>query len=442
MRATLLFDTYSKKSFGGSCGIVTYFFRKAFHKLGYETKDVYVPLTDKKGIIKLPKTKKDHSKEVRFFFEELFHRCATDDQFDDHPNISFFNLPFFSQIERHCHADSLLFNSKYLKECFLTEAYSKGLSPPMVDWIPLPLALSDFPQGYSSVGTRVSLRALHQLGKETYVGHALRPRKQDTFATLAIMHHLNDLAKNLSLKPFSLLISERDLDLYKITLDTMPIPKETMDYFYPMPHLNNKAVISVMKNSRFGLCYDTFWEAFGYYPIESVFCESPIFTNGAANLRHLLPPNHGIYKLETLSMHFGKINERIDAYIPVAKSIIKAMANQKKISSDCNRGKQYIKNQYSLQALLTRLQPHLQRLHKEFGTTRKPSKQPDKVIIKASPCLRLADWSKGLFVTDQGSFENPLLAKSYYMLNNKYATSTDIDITKFDKRILTIRKIS
>lgn len=405
MNINLVYDTYSKKSFGGSCGIVVYFFRKAFQQLGYRTKEIYIPLSDKTSPILISKPKASANKAINFVFEELYPRCIQSKEFRAAKNITFFNLAYFSKLPEICKSDVVLFNSKFLMQCFLTEVVAQGLVPPKTDWIPLPLPLLEFPNGYPSSGGRISMRAIKQLKQECYLGHALRPKKQDFLATLFIVQHLNDIAKKKSTKPFYLLISEVDMASYKETIQKEGLQETLIDFFYPLPHLNNKSMISIMKKSDFGLCYDKVLEAFGFYPIESVYCRSPVFTNGAGNVRHLLPKNHGIYVFETLGMYFGSQRVRSDAYRLAAKRIFHTLMDRKKTISDCKAGVSFIEKNYSLKSLIKRLQPHL-----GDKTTSKTNQLSNK-RLKPSPYLRLADWEKGYFVTDRGIIESKKLAK-------------------------------
>jgi len=400
--ATLVYDVRGTMPFGGSCGLVAWSLRHSLRQTNHAVRELWVPLDDKTSTIVLPQRKRASGDGVHVFFEELFPRCSRDTEFFRHPNIVFFNLPYF-RFPEHCDANGLIFNSKYLMDCFLHEAFPKGLSVPPTTYAPLAMPLHDFPDGYPSSGTRIDRRALKLLAQEVHMGHALRPKKPEPFATLCIMHHLNQLAKARSTKPFLLLIPAIDLPRFNDALRDMPIPPSTIESLLPVGHLQNPSVIAVMRNSRFGLCYDKFVEAYGFYPVESVYSGCPIFTNGTGNLRYLLPPGSGIEVHETLQMYFGTVEDRVRAYLPVAEHVFR-VATEGSGPALCRRGAQFIDRHYSMAVFTQRIRQFL-RVAREFRRTKAARKQGSgpRSFGQVSPYLRLADWRRGRFVTDWGT---------------------------------------
>jgi hypothetical protein len=340
------------------------------------------------------------------FFEELFARCARDAEFFRWPNVVFFNLRHF-RFPEHCDADGLIFNSKYLMRCFRHEAFSENLPLPPMIHAPLELPLHDFPDGYPSEGARIERKHLGSLAEQVHLGHALRPGKPDPIATLCILHHLNRLARARSTKPFLLLVSARDLPRFEQAARELPVPADTIDSLLPVVHLTNRSAISVMRHSKFSLCYDNVTEAFGFYPLESVYSGCPVFTNGSGNLRHLLPPRSGIEVQDDMAMHFGPIEDRVQAYLGVAERVFRVVTADRGPAL-CQRGARYIDRHYCKTAFADKVGQFLAEA-RSFHRSKRRRRRHDRPspVARLSPYLRLADWTHGRFVTDRGNVEVP-----------------------------------
>jgi hypothetical protein len=76
-----------------------------------------------------------------------------------------------------------------------------------------------------------------------------------------------------------------------------------------------------MRRCKFCLCYDDYPEPFGIYPLDAVWNGTPVYTNGAGNLRHLLPQGHGIHAFETPAMWTGSPRRRFAAFGVAAERI-------------------------------------------------------------------------------------------------------------------------
>lgn len=402
--ATLVYDVKATIPFGGSCGLVARSLRRSLRDHDHAVHEMLVPLRDKTSAITLPQRRARSGRGVHVFFEELFPRCVRDEQFVQHPSLVFFNLPFF-RVPEHCRADGLIFNSKYLMDCFDYEAFAKDVTPPPMTYASLELPLHDFPDGYPSYGVRMDRRSLGLLADQVYLGHALRPGKFDCFATLSIIHHLNQLACARSTKPFLLVVPALDVPALLAALRDMPIPPDTIESFLPVGHLDNRSVVSVMRLAKFSLCYDTFVEAFGFYPVESVYCGCPVFTNGSGNLRHLLPAGAGIEVREDFGMYFGPIDARVTAYRSVAERVFRVVTEGGGDAS-CRRGVRYIDQHYSQAAFAQKIGRMIRAVHerRRAKAIRKPPADAARVA-RVSPYLRMADWERGRFVTDLGQVE-------------------------------------
>jgi len=402
--ATLICDVPARVPYRGSCGIVARSLTHSLRRHDHAVRELWVPLSDKHSAISLPRRRSASAEGVHLFFEELFARCVRDAEFQRWPSVVFFNLPHF-RFPEQCEADGLIFNSKYLMDCFRHEAFARNLALPPMTCAPLELPLHAFPDGYPSPGNRLARKLIGDLADQVHLGHALRPGKADRFATLSIMHHLNQMAIACATKPFLLMISARDRPDFEQTLRDMPIPAETLESLLPVPHLTNRSLVSVMRHSKFGLCHDTFVEAFGFYPVESVYSGCPVFTNGAANLRHLLPARSGIEVQDDFAMHFGPLDERVEAYRAVAERVFRVvMAGEG--PALCERGARYIDRHYCQAAFserVGRLLSQARRFHRS-KPGRRGHDQPGRAA-QVSPYLRLADWKHGRFVTDLGNVE-------------------------------------
>jgi hypothetical protein len=402
--ATLVYDVKATIPFGGSCGLVARSLRHSLRDHDHAVHEMLVPVRDKTSAITLPRRGTGSERGVHVVFEELFPRCVRNEQFLQHPSLVFFNLAFF-RVPEHCSADGLIFNSRYLMDCFGYEAFTKNVTPPPMTYASLELPLHDFPDGYPSYGARMDRRALGLLADQVYLGHALRSRKFDCFAMLSIIHHLNQLADARSSKRFLLLVPALDFPALQAALREMPIPADTIESFLPVGHLDNRSVVSVMRLAKFSLCYDTFVEAFGFYPVESVYCGCPVFTNGSGNLRHLLPADAGIEVSEDLRMYFGPVDARIRAYRRVAERVFHVVTEGGGPAL-CRRGARYIDQHYSRAAFAQQIGRMVRAVH-ELRRTRAIRKPPADAarVACVSPYLRIADWRRGRFVTDLGQVE-------------------------------------
>jgi hypothetical protein len=396
-QATLVYDVPATIPYGGSCGIVARSLRHALRQHKHSVRELLVPVTDKTSTIVLPERAAPTDAGVHVFFEELFPRCRRDDELARHPNLVFFNLPHF-RFPDHCAADGLIFNSKYLMDCFHHEAFVAGMTPPRTTYAALGLPLHDYPDGYPSVGGRIERGALKALRAQVHIGHALRPGKLEPIAALSILHHLNELARARGGLPFLLLVAQQDFARCEAALRDLPLPAEALDALLGVGHLDNRGVISVMRSATFGLCYDLFVEAFGFYPIESVYSGCPVFTNGCGNVRHLLPAGAGIEVQDQPAMYFGPLEDRVRAYRGVAERIFHVVTTGAG-EAMCRRGARYIDRHYNQAVFAHRI-----------GQFLRPRRRPaarDERRARLSPYLRSADWARGRFVTDREYLEVP-----------------------------------
>jgi hypothetical protein len=120
------------------------------------------------------------------------------------------------------------------------------------------------------------------------------------------------------------------------------------DILIPVPRLAQSALFRLMRRCRFGLFYHWFPEPFGLHPLESVCLGCPIYTNGAGNLRFLLPEGHGIEVLESEGMATGNPA----AYRAVAERIFRdAVLSPAAAAEGCRRGAEFVARTYNRDAM-------------------------------------------------------------------------------------------
>ena len=128
----------------------------------------------------------------------------------------------------------------------------------------------------------------HLLRGDDCLGHALRPLKPDPVAVVSILHGMQT-----GKRAARLFVSASDLQELRLAALSLGL-ENTLAFLQPVPWLANRELVSLMRRCDFALLYDRFPEPFGLYPLESVLQGTPVYTNGAGNLRHLLPPGCGI----------------------------------------------------------------------------------------------------------------------------------------------------
>ncbi len=232
--------------------------------------------------------------------------------------------------------------------------------------ITLPLPWLDRPEGVLVDGPE----ALPQIAEEALQGNDILGHcvagKLDEKAVYSTMLALNMMAAQGGLgRRFRLFVERFLYDGMKgaLSADTGAVPSEFAplkaalgqlgmtidDILIPVPRLAQAALFRLMRGCRFGLFYHWFPEPFGLHPLESVCLGCPIYTNGAGNLRYLLPEGHGITVFETEGMAFGNVAE----YRAVAERIFRdAVLSPAAAGAEaCRRGADYIARTYTREAM-------------------------------------------------------------------------------------------
>lgn len=123
---------------------------------------------------------------------------------------------------------------------------------------------------------------------------------------------------------------------------------EVEDILVPVPRLAQPVMFELLKACRFGLAYNRVPESFGLLPLESVFHGCPVYTNGAGNIRNLLPEGCGINVCETEQMAFGDPS----AYQEVAREIFRDVVEEpERARAACRRGVDFMRTTYTRESM-------------------------------------------------------------------------------------------
>ncbi|MBX9767119.1 MAG: hypothetical protein K2X47_07605, partial [Bdellovibrionales bacterium] len=248
--------------------------------------------------------------------------------------------------------------------------------------------------GYDSIGK--SLEFPFQTGsKKLILGHSLRARKNDSLILVGIVLQMAKLAKQNGLY-LKFCVAQQDMDgLTKVanSIGELALFKKT---FAAMPHLKNSELMKLFRMADFGLAYNSDWESFGFYSLESVFYGCPIFTNGSGNLRHLLPKNSGIQVRDSADFYFGTQDSRL---LAIKESAVKIWNDLKKVKAQCRTGKKIIERRYSFQNFSRKLNLTL--------NPRDPKKKSVRKRVGLAPWVRIFEPKTGRLVSDYQSLVLP-----------------------------------
>jgi hypothetical protein len=320
--------------------------------------------------------------------------------------------------------DGLWANSDYVREVVASFLAMPGwklgrlLDPrafSVAGRVTLPLPYLELPQALLETGPgTLPASALAALEGDDVLGHCVS-RKLDERATYAIMLALNQLAQEngigrryrlfiesylydglrerlLAPSPGSVPPQYRPL---KAALDHLGLTVD--DILIPVPRLAQSALFKLVGACRFGLQYHSVPEAFGLFPLESVCLGCPIYTNGAGNLRYLLPPGHGINVVETEAMAFGDPA----AFLAVARQIFQdTAANPEAVREACRRGTEHIAATYTREAMKRDVAARLAELERppaEHGL--------DELDVALGPMVRSWNPETRRIVSDYKSLE-------------------------------------
>lgn len=309
--ACLWLDTSAEPPFSGSLGVLGFYFKKALKELGHGLHCPALAEPTASGRL-LPFASAEATRlarsrpadELQIFFDRTLEYVLPTDN-PSRPSVVVFHglryaAPFFlrgSGLSGYCA------NSNYLRRVLLSLLLTPDPTGPhgwtfagdaWVGHVDLVLPIIDFPDGYPSTGAGEEA-LLAQVGQRDILAHAIRPGKVHPEALASILGLLNTdpLHERLG-APVRLLVADADLASIARAGQRIFGDERVRDRLLPVPVLRNTAVVALMRRCHFGLLYDWLPESFGFYPLESVYSGTPIYSNGLGNVRHLLPEGMGI----------------------------------------------------------------------------------------------------------------------------------------------------
>jgi len=184
------------------------------------------------------------------------------------------------------------------------------------------------------------------------------------------------------------------------------------DLLIPLPLLAQPALFEILRACRFSLQYHWLPEGFGLLPLEAVCHGCPVYTNGAGNLRYLLPAGCGINVFETEAMVFGDAA----AYLAVAQRIFQdTVVDPEPARAACRRGAEHIAATYTREAMRRDLGARLAELDEP------PSEHDlDAARIVLNPMVRawnpetrrvISDWRSVELSPDQAALLQEILGQ-------------------------------
>ncbi|PTL76951.1 glycosyltransferase [Vitiosangium sp. GDMCC 1.1324] len=244
------------------------------------------------------------------------------------------------------------------------------------------------------------------LDRGEVLGHALQPSKADWAAVCQILLHLRVLTREHGHPPVRLVVSAEDYSLMQHVLRFRhPFDASALvaalqaadlrleDLLLPVAHLSQPALFQLFQKARFGLVYNTVPEPFGMYVLESVLNGCPIYTNGAGNNRHALPPGHGIVVRESAGMASGTPG----AYATVAERILQDIQAPGPLREACQRGAALIRRTFTRETFSASVRACVARLESQAEA---PRWSFDDLVLRLSPMVRRLDEASGRFSSD------------------------------------------
>jgi hypothetical protein len=277
--------------------------------------------------------------------------------------------------------------------------------PRLVDYVVPTLPCLERAEGEPRIGGAQLPPTVHQaLERGEVLGHALQPGKADWMAVCSILLNLHALAREHGHPPIRLVITAQDFDTlqhalrygHPVDASALAMALESLgarleDLLLPVPLLSQPALFQLFREARFGLCYNVYPEPFGLYVLESVLNGCPIYTNGAGNNRHALPPDHGITVLETPAMAFGDPS----AYARVAARLFQDVSKPGTSREACERGAELVRHTFTRKAFSNSFRDCLARLEEDVAPL-----PFDERVVRLNPMVRQLDETTGQVVSD------------------------------------------
>ncbi len=281
--------------------------------------------------------------------------------------------------------------------------------------VTLPLPFLELPEGVLMDGPdKMPRAALEALEGNDVLGHCV-VGKLDEKAIYSIMLALNHMALQSGIgRRFRLFVERMLYDGIKGVLENAEredLPPEFLplktalgqlgltidDILIPIPRLAQASLFKVIKACKFALLYHWIPEPFGLLPLESVCLGCPVYTNGAGNLRYLVPAGDGISVFETEGMAFGDLGE----YQKVAQRIFHdTVVDPEPAREACRRGAEHVARTYNREAMRRDVAARLAALDAPPAET-----GLDATVLGLSPLVRSWNPATRRVVSDYKSCE-------------------------------------
>jgi hypothetical protein len=421
-QADLFIDTSTTPPFQFGPGITNYYLRRALEDLGHEVKlctlqrlpapQAALPLESVE--FAADQARQSH-RALRIYCTRPLDLIAPDESWVG-KNVVFFHGFGFnaSTYLQNRSIDLYCANSAYAMRVLTSFLmYPTELAPPafvrlgpsLVGQVSLAAPCLEYPHGYPSSGSPYSPSWLNGHGKHCLMGHALRPGKANPETSLLILDAMNAVGQKLTPSiGFKLFVSETDLDRFRIAAATVSLRNRMERLVVPLPRLSNRALIELMGHCAFSLCFDERVESFGLYALESVFAGVPVYTNGAGNLRFLLPSRCGIQVHDDERLQFGDGRTRARALSVIATAIVHDIVSGSG-SKACSDGRRFIREHYNYEAFRNSLEQVLAGLN---SPRKVPRLALESLEVQLGPLVRRWNPQNGRVISDYVSTQLPL----------------------------------
>jgi glycosyltransferase involved in cell wall biosynthesis len=278
------------------------------------------------------------------------------------------------------------------------------LGPPLLGRVSLVAPCLEYPAGYPTLGADLSASWLKGHGRHAVLGHALRPGKAIPDVTLLILDAMNARGETLTpRRRFKLFVSEVDLGRFQRAANEIPLRTPFDDLIVPLPRLKNAALLQLMRRCAFSLCFDEGIEAFGLYPLESIMSGTPVYTNGAGNLRFLLPPGCGLQVLDDERLYQRGMRNRLRGCARLARAIVQDIETRAGARA-CANGRLFIERQYNYASF----RHSWRQLLAGLASTRSvPRLTPGALRVQLGPLVRRWNPRTGAVISDYVSVRLP-----------------------------------
>jgi len=276
------------------------------------------------------------------------------------------------------------------RRCLLPEAFQ------VVDRLTPALPWVDAPEGGEGGGGEALPLALQRAldAGEDVVGHALEPGEVDWRALLSLLVGLNGLSLEhrrgrrfrlaVTAEAFALAHGASGADEARGGLQRLGLALE--DVLIPVGELGRAARAELFQRARFGLACPVAPDASGFTVLESVFHGCPVYTPGLGNLRHVLPPGHGL--------QVGAPGDLAGMAARIFQASWEPQAREA-VEAGCREGGAYLRRTFTRERFAESLREGVRRLHEPL-----PPPEPFEALeLRLSPLVRDMD-AEGHVVSD------------------------------------------